>query len=53
MFEMIKIDRIVKYSKKLSFKLLLFRSGVGNSIGFAGHIRDKLGIRGPVHAHVN
>jgi len=29
------------------------KAGVGNSFGFAGHIRDKLGIRGPVHAHVN
>jgi len=29
------------------------RSGVGNSFGFAGHIREKLGIRGPVHVHVN
>jgi len=27
-------------------------TGVGNSFGFAGHIRDKLGICGPVHAHV-
>ena len=26
-----------------------FNAGVGNSFGFAGHIRDKLGIRGPVH----
>ncbi len=24
-------------------------SGVGNSFGSAGHIKDKLGIRGPVH----
>jgi len=30
-----------------------FRAGVGNSFGFAGHIRDKLGIRGPKHAHLN
>jgi hypothetical protein len=30
-----------------------YRSGVGNSFGFAGHIRDKLGIRGPGHVHVN
>jgi hypothetical protein len=29
------------------------RAGVGNSFGFAGHIRDKLDIRGPVHVHVN
>jgi hypothetical protein len=29
------------------------RAGVGNSFGFVGHIRDKLGIRGPVHVHVN
>jgi hypothetical protein len=29
------------------------RSGVGNSFGFEDHIRDKIGIRGPVHAHVN
>ncbi len=29
------------------------KSGVGNSFGFAGHIRDKLGIRGPGHIHVN
>ena len=27
------------------------RAGVGNSFGFASHIRDKLGIRGPVHVH--
>jgi hypothetical protein len=24
-------------------------AGVGNSFGTEGHIRDKLGIRGPVH----
>jgi len=29
------------------------RAGVGNSFGFAGHIRDKLGILRPVHVHVN
>jgi len=29
------------------------RSGVDNSFGFAGHIRDKLDIRGPGHVHVN
>ncbi len=28
-------------------------SGVGNSFGFAGHIRDKQGIPGPVHVHTN
>jgi len=27
--------------------------GMGNSFGFAGHIRGKLGIRGPVHVDVN
>jgi len=27
-------------------------SGVGNSFGLAGHFRDKLGIRGPVHVHL-
>jgi len=26
---------------------------VGNSFGFAGHIRGELGIRGPVHVDVN
>jgi hypothetical protein len=26
-----------------------FRPGVGNSFDSAGHIRDILGIRGPVH----
>ncbi len=26
---------------------------VGNSFGFAGHIRDNLGICGPVHVLVN
>ena len=26
-----------------------FRKGVGNSFGFAGHIRDKLGIHRPVN----
>jgi len=25
---------------------------VDNSFGFEGHIRDKLGIRGPKHVHV-
>ncbi len=30
-----------------------FRTGVGNSFGFAGHIRDNLGICGPVHVLVN
>ncbi len=25
------------------------RAGVGNSFGFKGHMRDKLGIHGPVH----
>jgi len=25
---------------------IAFRAGVGNSFGFTGHIRDKLGIRG-------
>jgi len=34
-------------------KLLGPKTGVGNSFGFAGHIRDKLGIHGPVHVHVN
>jgi len=29
------------------------RAGVGNSFGFMGHIRDKLGIHGPVYVHVN
>jgi hypothetical protein len=29
------------------------RPEVGNSFGFAGHIRDKLGIRGPVNVLVN
>jgi len=29
------------------------KSGVGNSFGFAGHIRDKLVIRGLVYVHVN
>ncbi len=33
--------------------LTLFKAGVGNSFGFAGTIRDNLGIRGPVHIHVN
>jgi len=32
---------------------LIPKTGEGNSFGFAGHIRDKIGIRGPVHAHVN
>jgi hypothetical protein len=30
-----------------------YRTGVGNSFGFAGHIRNKLGIHGPGHIHVN
>ncbi len=25
------------------------KAGVGSSVGSAGHIGDKLGIRGPVH----
>jgi len=29
------------------------RAGVGNSFGFAGHIRDKLGIPGPAHVYTN
>ncbi len=29
------------------------RAGVVNSFGFAGHIRDKLGIHGQVHVHLN
>ncbi len=32
---------------------LQLKPGVGNSFGFAGHIRDNLGIRGPVYVHVN
>jgi len=29
------------------------RPGVDNSLDFAGHIRDKLGIPGPVRVNVN
>ncbi len=32
---------------------LCSKPGVGNSFGFAGHIRDKLGICGPIYVHVN
>jgi len=35
------------------FGVTYTRAGVGNSFGFAGHIKDKLGIRGPVQVHVN
>ncbi len=34
-------------------KSVLVRTGVGNSFDLTGHIRDKLGIRGQVHVHVN
>ncbi len=27
------------------------RTGVGNSFGSAGHIRDKLGVKSPVYLH--
>jgi hypothetical protein len=41
-------------SKRIySLATFVARSGVGNSFGFAGHIRDKLGICGPKHAHVH
>ncbi len=36
-----------------NFYIVHSMPGVGISFGFAGHIRDKLGIRGPVHTHVN
>jgi len=29
------------------------KTGVGNSFGFAGHMRGKLGIRRPVYVLVN
>ncbi len=29
--------------------LMNLTPGVGNSFGFAGHIREKYDIRGPVH----
>ncbi len=37
--------------KKLDFRMPLecFRTGVANSFVSAGHVRDKLGIQGPVH----
>ncbi len=38
-------------SKCLAVRRL--KSGVGNSFGFAGHIRDSLGIPGPVYVHLN
>jgi len=31
----------------------IYKAVVGNTFGFAGHIRDKLGIRGPVHIHIS
>ncbi len=41
----------VKSLKSLNF--VSTRSGVGNSFGFEGHMRDKSGICGPVHVLVN
>jgi len=42
------------HTKSLGHLLRLgSRPGVGNSFGFVGHMRDKLGIRGPVHVLVN
>jgi len=38
---------------KIEFDRTYPISGVGNSFGFAGHIREKLGVPGPVHAPVN
>jgi len=42
----------IQSSRQYLLTLLGSSAGVGNSFGFAGHIRDKLGIRGPVHVHV-
>jgi len=39
----------VKTLKTLTTELHCSNSGMSNSFGVAGHIRDKLGIRGPVH----
>jgi len=46
-------QKYVLYSVYQGFnfvRALVVRPGVGNPFGFAGQIRDKLGIRGPVHA---
>ncbi len=51
----------LKYDPKITFwntlkppnSDQLSTSGVGNSFDFAGHIRDNLGIRGPVNVQVS
>ena len=42
----IKVEQIMG---KLCTNIYLPKPGVGNSFGFVGHIRDKLGIRVPAH----
>ncbi len=47
-FETLQRQIVMKVHKSYCIKV-----GVGNSFGFAGHIRDKLGgICGPVHVLV-
>jgi len=48
------IDRFRKLKKKFFNSTYIgSTSGVGNSFGRAGHIRDMLGICGPKHVHTN
>jgi hypothetical protein len=48
------LKSVFQKGKKLHVKLCRpSKTGLGNSFGFVGHIRDKLGIRGPVHVLVN
>ncbi len=49
----LKVSQTISFIKTEREILRNASPGVGNSFGFAGHIRDKLGIRGPVHVLVN
>jgi len=54
---MTDMNTVKKYSQPFRFLKeyslsLRSRAGVGNSFGFAGHIRDNLGFLRPVHLHV-
>ncbi len=41
------------YASKVIITNTFYCIGVGNSFGFAGHIRDNIGIYGPFHVHEN
>jgi hypothetical protein len=44
--------KVVESDSKIIISLRHSMAGVGNSFGFAGHIRDKLSISGPVQVYL-